>query len=95
MNNKDNSSIGVIVGLLLPIIIMTIIIGMSKINFESINATIQHFIRYNLMYKILSLSLMPNAGLFLFWSKNKINQARGVLLITLLYGVFVIILYLK
>jgi hypothetical protein len=38
---------------------------------------------------------MPGAGLFFIWSKmNKINQARGVLLMTLFYGVFVMLLYM-
>ena len=93
--NSDSTSVGAIVGLIIPLIVMSIIIMVSSARFESIKATIDHFQQFNLLYKILSISLMPGAGLFLIWSKNKINQARGVLLMTLFYGVFVILLYLS
>lgn len=95
MKNKDSTTKGVIIGLLLPLIVMSLIILYSSKNFESIKATIEHFQKFKLLYQILSISLMPGAGLFLIWSKNKLNQARGVLLITLFYGVFVILLYLS
>lgn len=95
MKSKDSTAMGVIIGLLLPIIIMSIIILYSSSKFESLKATIDHFQNFDLLYRILSISLMPGAGLFLIWSKNKINQARGVLLMTLFYGVFVILLYLS
>jgi hypothetical protein len=92
--NRDSVLTGVITGMVIPLIVMSAIILVSSSKFESIGATIDHFVKFNLMYKILSLSIMPGAGLFLIWSKNKINQARGVLLATLFYGVFVILLYL-
>lgn len=95
MKNKDSITAGVIIGLVLPLILMAAIILYSSKNFESIKATIDHFQNFDLLYRILSISLMPGAGLFLIWSKNKINQARGVLLMTLFYGVFVILLYLS
>ncbi len=93
--NNDSTSVGVIVGLILPLIVMGAIILFSSSRFDSIKATIDHFQQFNLLYKILSISLMPGAGLFLIWSRNRINQARGVLLMTLFYGVFVIMLYLS
>ena len=95
MKSKDSITIGVIIGLIIPLIIMAIIILYSSKNFESIKATIDHFQKFDLLYRILSISLMPGAGLFLIWSKKKINQARGVLLMTLFYGVFVVLLYLS
>jgi len=93
--NNDSTSVGVIVGLILPLIVMGAIILFSSSRFDSIKATIDHFQQFGLLYKILSISLMPGAGLFLIWSKNRINQARGVLLMTLFYGVFVMLLYLS
>lgn len=95
MKNTDSTTKGVIVGLLLPLIVMFGIILYSSSKFESIQATIDHFQKFKLLYQILSISLMPGAGLFLIWSNKKIDQARGVLLATLFYGVFVILLYLS
>lgn len=93
-NNSGSTTKGAIIGLLLPIIMMGIILLVSSSKFESLGATIQHFQNYNLLYKILSISLMPGAGLFLIWSKgDKLNQARGTLVVTLFYGIFVLLLY--
>ena len=95
MKNKDSITTGVVVGLILPLLVMSGIILFSSSKFDSIQATIEHFQRYKLLYQILSISLMPSAGLFFIWSKKRINQARGVLLMTLFYGAFVIMLYLS
>ena len=95
-NNKDSIQIGTIVGLILPLIGLSIF-GLSVIQkFESITLMIEHFQIYAVWYKVLSLSLMPGVGLFFLWNKaGKINQARGVLLMTMFYGVFVVLLYLS
>ncbi len=93
-NSSDSTSKGVLIGLILPLIIMAAIILFSSSRFNSIKETLNHFQTFGLLYKILSISLMPGAGLFLIWNNiNKINQARGILLITMFYGVFVIMLY--
>lgn len=94
--NTDSTTKGTLVGLLLPLIIMSAIILVSSSRFASIKETIDHYQTYGILYKLLSISLMPGAGLFLIWSRTtkKINQARGVLLMTLFYGVFVVLLYL-
>ena len=89
----DSTSKGVLIGLFLPLIVMAAIILFSSSRFGSVRETIDHYQNFGLLYKILSISLMPGAGLFLIWSRNKLNQARGILLITLFYGVFVIILF--
>ncbi len=95
VNKKDSIQLGTIVGLILPLIGLSIF-GLSVIQkFESTKLMIEHFQFYGVWYKVLSLSLMPGAGLFFLWSKaGKINQARGVLLMTLFYGAFVVLLYL-
>lgn len=95
-NNSDSTAKGALIGLILPIVIMGAFILASSGKFESIGATIKHYQLYDVLYKILSLSLMPGAGLFLLWSKtNKLNQARGTLVVTMFYGVFVLILYMS
>ncbi len=95
-NKKDSIQLGTIAGLLLPLLGL-LIFSLAVIGkFESYTQMIQHFQIYDVWYKVLSLSLMPGAGLFLFWSKaGKTNQARGVMLMTLFYGVFVVLLYLS
>ncbi len=95
-NKKDSIQIGVIAGLLLPLVGL-LVFSLTVIGkFDTYTEMIQHFQLYNVWYKILSLSLMPGTGLFFLWSKSgKTNQARGVLLMTLFYGVFVIMLYLS
>lgn len=92
---KDSIQLGTIVGLLLPLLGLFIFSLAVIGNFESVTEMINHFQFYNVWYKVLSLSLMPGAGFFFLWSKaGKINQARGVLLMTLFYGVFVVMLYM-
>lgn len=95
MQKKDSTTLGVFVGLLMPAILMGIFILYSSPKFGSIAATLEHFQNYNIMYKALSVSLMPGAGLFFLWSRmNKLNQARGVLMMSLFYGIFVLVLYM-
>lgn len=95
MKNKDSIQIGALTGFLLPLIALFGFTLAVVHQFENLEQCIKHFQLYNLWYKILSLSLMPGAGLFFYWSTiGKINQARGVLLMTLFYGVFVILLYM-
>lgn len=96
LNNSDSTSKGVLIGLILPIVIMSAFILTSSQKFDSIAATIRYYQTFDILYKVLSLSLMPGAGLFFLWSKtNKLNQARGTLLITMFYGIFVVILYMS
>lgn len=91
---NDITSKGLAAGLLIPFIIMLVIYAISSRNFDTIADTIAHYQNFGITYKLLSMSLMPSAGLFFYWSNNnKINQARGTLLATLFYGVLVLVLY--
>lgn len=95
-NNKDSIILGIISGLILPLVGLSIFSLIVIEKFDSYMEMIKHFQFYSVWYKVLSLSLMPGAGLFFLWSKaGKMNQARAVLLMTLFYGVFVVILYLS
>jgi hypothetical protein len=93
-SQKDSTLVGILTGLLLPLIGMFIFFLFMNPRFGSFEASLRHFQNFGILYKIVSLSLMPGAGLFFWWSHiNKINQARGVLLMSLFYGVWVIVLY--
>ncbi len=93
-SSSDITSKGLSAGLVLPIVFMLIFIGVLSKQFGSFNETIEYYQEIGVLYKMLSLSLMPGAGLFFLWSKqNKLNQARGALLATLMYGVAVVYLY--
>ena len=95
-NKKDIVSIGVLAGLIIPILIVFGFLLYQSSNFESINQAAKYFQRLDIMYKVVSLSLMPGAGLFFLWSRqDKLNQARGALLATMFYGILVLILYMS
>lgn len=92
--SNDITSKGLAAGLLIPFFCMLFFFLIASKDFETIAKTIEHYQSFGLTYKILSMCMMPGAGLFFVWSKNnKINQARGALLATLMYGVVVLILY--
>ncbi|HAM98098.1 MAG TPA: hypothetical protein DCQ26_05765 [Marinilabiliales bacterium] len=92
---NDKVSTGVLIGALLPIILVVAFLFYSATRCGSFMGCIEHFQLTGVLYKIVSVSLLPGAGLFFLWSKfNKLNQARGLLLVTLFYGIFVLILYM-
>jgi hypothetical protein len=98
-STSQNDSIlkGIITGLVLPIICLSIMLLVLSSRFDSFSGCVRIYQNLGILYKMLSLCMMPSAGLFFWWSServNKINQARGVLMMTLFYGVFVIILYI-
>lgn len=95
-NNNESVILGIIAGLILPLVGLAIFSLTVIGKFDSYMEMIRHFQFFGVWYKVLSLSLMPGAGLFFLWSKaGKMNQARAVLLMTLFYGVFVVMLYLN
>ncbi|MGD9992497.1 MAG: hypothetical protein AB7S69_04290 [Salinivirgaceae bacterium] len=98
MQKRDSVSLGVFVGLMLPLILMAafIVYSYNTTGLNSLISVVKHYQSYNILYKILSVSLMPGAGLFFYWSRiNKLNQARGVLMMSLFYGVMVLVLYMS
>lgn len=97
MQKRDSVSLGVFVGLMLPLIFMAafIVYSYNTTGLNSMLSAVKHYQSYNILYKALSLSLMPGAGLFFYWSHiNKLNQARGVLMMSLFYGILVLVLYM-
>lgn len=96
MKVKDTPALGMLIGLLLPIVCLCIffpLVAYGK-GYSSVGECIRHFQTFGVLYKIVSLSLMPNAGLF-FWltRKEHLNLARGILSVCLLYGVAIIAIY--
>lgn len=94
--NNDIVSVGAVTGLVIPLLLVLGFLLYSSNRFESLAETARFFQTTNILYKIVSVSLMPGVGLFFLWSKkNKLNQARGILLTTMFYGIFVLILYMS
>jgi len=93
---QDSIANGALAGLVLPIFGMSIFFALVSHRFESLTQCILYFYHYQLLYKIVTLSLMPGVGLFFIWSHfNKLNNARGLLMVTLLYGILVMILFIN
>lgn len=98
MNTSKNDivSIGVVTGIIIPIFCVLGFLIYSSARFGGISEAARYFQSVGIMYKILSVSLMPGVGLFFYWTRNnKNNQARGILLSTMFYGIFVLILYMS
>ncbi len=98
MQKRDSVSLGVFVGLMLPLILTAafIVYSYKTTGLNSLISVVKHYQSYNILYKIVSVSLMPGAGLFFYWNRiNNLNQARGVLMMSLFYGVMVLVLYMS
>jgi hypothetical protein len=97
ISQTDSVLKGVLFGTFLPPVILAVILLVLTPRFDSFIACVKFYQNLGILYKMLSLCMMPGAGLFFWWSSarvNKINQARGILMMTLFYGVFVLVLYM-
>lgn len=96
MKHNDSPVKGMLVGLLLPIVCLGIFLPLVAYGkgFDSVSECVRHFKAFGVLFKIVSLSIMPNAGLFFWWTyRNRLNMARGVLAMCLLYGVAIVAIY--
>lgn len=87
---------GMIIGLILPLISLAILLPLIAYGkgFDSVSSCVRQFQTFGVLYKIVSLSLMPSAGLFFWWMhRGRVNMARGVLSVCLLYGVAILVMY--
>jgi hypothetical protein len=92
MHRWNKLRIGLIVGLLLPILIFAgyYLIWYSQI---SLGEFLQTSVRMKALPKILSLCVFPNLAIFYFFLNREYwYSARGVIIATLLCAVGVIIL---
>lgn len=92
---KDNQIIGIIAGLLLPLLITILIYNLRYFGGRTYFDFIETLITFHSFGKLLSLSVLPNLLLFFIciWS-NWLRMARGVLIATVIYGIATIILAL-
>lgn len=87
----NNVKLGLLLGILAPALTMLVIylISFSEYNLQE---TVDLLLSKKVFTKIVSLCVIPNLGLFfLFLNKNYFYSARGILLATVLFAVFVFI----
>ena len=95
--NKNKLSIGLIIGILSPIVIFLIV---YLINYDQYSAMINRGVlsvsgvRFDLFLKIGSLCVIPNLLIFFYFTRqNALYSARGVLLATFIITFVVMGLY--
>lgn len=87
----NNIKLGIILGILAPVLSMLVIylLKFSEYNFQEL---IDFLLARRIFTKIISLCVIPNLALFfLFLNKNYYYSARGVLISTVLFALFVFI----
>ena len=90
--SKDNAILGLIVGLVAPLIIM---LGFWKVQFEhtSLMGFYEVMIQSNNLPGLISIGLLGNLGAFFLFYRLKLDvSARGVIMATFLYGLVIVIL---
>jgi len=91
MSKIDNLKLGIILGILAPALTM-LVIYLVQFTDQSFKELIDLLISKRVFTKIVSLCVIPNLALFfLFLNKNYFKSARGVLLATILFALFVFI----
>ena len=92
---KDNLRLGMIIGLLGPILGL-IIIYFAKYSATSFGNFMDDFFNNNkLITSIGSLSLLVNVVFFtLYVNTNRDKTAKGIFLITVIYGIAILVLKL-
>ena len=90
---KDNLKLGLVLGLLGPILGLAVIYFVSYSGF-SFGEFFDLFINSNkLITSIGSLSLLANVILFtIYINTHRDNTAKGIFLITLIYGIGILVL---
>ncbi len=90
--NKDSTILGLIIGLIAP---MIVILGFWLVSFGQISL----YAFYKLMIEstnlpgLLSIGLLGNLGAFFVFYRMKLDvSARGVITATFLYGLVIVIL---
>jgi ACR3 family arsenite efflux pump ArsB len=87
----DSLPLGLILGIAAPIITM-LIIYFLKFNLYKADELLDYLVGLQVFTKIVSLCVIPNLLLFfIFIRKNYLYSARGVLMSTILFAVFVFI----
>ena len=87
----NNIKLGLILGILAPILTM-IIIYLVKFYGYDLQELVDLLVSKRVFTKIVSLCIIPNLALFfLFLNKYYYNTARGILMSTIIFALFVFI----
>jgi hypothetical protein len=93
MNLKiNNIKLGMLLGIIAPILSMLVVhlIKFPEYNFQEL---LDYLVARRIFTKIVSLCVFPNLALFfIFLNKNYYSSARGVLMSTVLFALFVFII---
>ncbi|MGB0916836.1 MAG: hypothetical protein ACPGU4_04540 [Flavobacteriales bacterium] len=90
--NKDSTILGLIIGLIAPIIVM---LGFWKVQFghTSLIGFYEVMVQSNNLPGLISIGLLGNLGAFFLFYRMKLDvSARGVIMATLSYGLVIVIL---
>lgn len=90
---RNVSLLGLIIGLLMPILgIFIVYLVMSRgSSFESFFNTLKH--NFDTAALVLSLSILINIIPFIYYTNRRLDlTARGILIATMLYAVFIVLL---
>lgn len=89
----DNAWVGLLVGLLFPVISFFIYYGINY-SYMSIEGLVRYFVLGNVLTHVVSLCALTDLGVFyLFIQFEKYRSSRGIILSVFLYTAFVV--YLK
>lgn len=92
MNFKDNLVLGLLLGILLPVLG---VLGFYYSKFASVDLLnfFQVATKHKVLSPMLSLCAVLNlATFFLFLNKNYYLTARGIILATIIYGITIVVL---
>jgi len=90
--SKDNTIVGLIFGLIAPLIVM---LGFWKFQFghTSLIGFYEIMVQSNNLPGLISIGLVGNLGAFFLFYRFKLDvSARGVIMATFLYGLVIVIL---
>jgi len=87
----DNIKLGLLLGIISPVITM-VLIYLVKFTGYNLSELIDFLVEKKVFTKIVSLCVIPNLALFfLFLNKYLYRSARGILLATIIFAIFVFI----
>ena len=94
-NRLDTQVIGLLVGLIFPLLISFLIYHFRFSRAEDFTSFLTALMAVKSLGKLLSLSVMPNLLFFFLgiWS-DRLFAARGVLIATVFYGLVAVVLFL-
>ena len=94
MKKYDKQIIGIVAGLLLPLLVGLIIYFFSA-DGMSIIRYLEHINRSNIITHSISLCVFPNVVIFLIFNRlDMLNTTKGILAVTIIWALLVLALKL-